>query len=209
MRVSGTMTQHRCDIRDLPRLTAGAGAVFLAILFLCKQSSPPLLLASVFFIVICTTDTLYSRIPNLFNLALAFAGFGYQFYSFGPSGLLTALLGLGLGFSLLFPFYLLGGMGAGDVKALAAVGALVGPWQILNIFFYMGLAGGMLACLHYVFNRNLANKFLQGVSALKAFAYTRDVKLLKPATTGEKMRFPYASAIAFGFFAYQAWGTIF
>jgi prepilin peptidase CpaA len=209
MLAAGIMTQRRYDLKDFPRLTAGLVAIILSVFFICKENSTSTLLASAFFILICTTDTLQSRIPNLYNLALAITGFGYQAYSSGVSGIPTALFGLLLGFSLLFPFYLLGGMGAGDVKALAALGALVGPHQILNVFFYMGIAGGILACLHYVFNRNLAKKFLQGLSTLKAFAYTREIKLLKPAATGEKLRFPYASAIAFGFFAYLTWGSIF
>jgi prepilin peptidase CpaA len=197
----------RNDYRDLPRFTAGASAILLSLLFLFKENSPSTLLASIFFVLICTTDTLHSRIPNICNLGLAIAGFGYQVHLSGFPGLLTAFMGMLAGFSLLFPFYLLGGMGAGDVKALAALGALVGPWQILSEFFYMGLAGGGLACLHYAFNRNLAKKFYQGLSALRTFAYTQDAGSLKPSSNGEKLRFPYASAIAFGFFAHLTWGS--
>ena len=49
-----------------------------------------------------------------------------------------------MGFSLLLWPYLKGGMGAGDVKALAALGAWLGLARTLFLFIYMGLSGGLL-----------------------------------------------------------------
>jgi prepilin peptidase CpaA len=54
-----------------------------------------------------------------------------------------ALLGLGLSVTV---FYL-GGLGGGDVKLLAAIGAAVGPWPLLSILAWMGFAGGVLALI--------------------------------------------------------------
>ena len=81
------------------------------------------------------------RIPNYLTLGTALAGLGFQFGTQGWYGLGQGLLGLGLGFALLIGFYLKGGMGAGDVKALAALGAWLGPVSTLYLFVYMGLAG--------------------------------------------------------------------
>jgi prepilin peptidase CpaA len=81
------------------------------------------------------------RIPNYLTLGTALAGLGFQFGTHGWPGLGQGLLGLGLGFALLIVFYLKGGMGAGDVKALAALGAWLGPVSTLYLFVYMGLAG--------------------------------------------------------------------
>ena len=52
-----------------------------------------------------------------------------------------ALLGLGLGAAV---FYF-GGLGGGDVKLLASIGAAVGPWTMLSILAWMAVAGGVLA----------------------------------------------------------------
>jgi len=52
--------------------------------------------------------------------------------------------GLALGMAILLPFFLLGGMGAGDVKMLGAAGAIAGGWALLNIFVYFGVLGGMV-----------------------------------------------------------------
>jgi prepilin peptidase CpaA len=54
-----------------------------------------------------------------------------------------ALLGLG---PAAVVFYL-GGLGGGDVKLLAAIGAAVGPWTLLSIWAWMAVAGGVLALL--------------------------------------------------------------
>jgi len=85
------------------------------------------------------------RLPNYLTLGTALAGLAVQFAAYGWPGLAAGLQGLGLGFGLLILPYALGGMGAGDVKALAALGAWLGPAQTLGLFVYMALAGGLMA----------------------------------------------------------------
>jgi prepilin peptidase CpaA len=55
--------------------------------------------------------------------------------------MMNGLRGMGLGFALLIYFYWLEGRGAGNVKALAALGAWLGPRQTLVFFIYMALSG--------------------------------------------------------------------
>jgi prepilin peptidase CpaA len=159
-------------------------------------------------LLICTTDTLYAKIPNLFIVVLTLCGFGLHVWLEGVAGLWTALLGLLVGFILLLIPYLLGGMGAGDVKALAALGALLGAGTILQVALYMSLAGGLMSVLHYMCNRNLLAQCRAGWNSLTVFLYTRDIKILKPDSNSESLRFPYAAAIAFGFFAHTYWGNL-
>lgn len=194
--------------RDIPRYLTGLSAMAVALVVLQRADTLPILLASVFFFLICATDTFLSEIPNPINLALALAGAGYHVHTAGAGGLLTAFCGLLVGFALLFLPYLFGGMGAGDVKALAALGALLGPAPVFQVFLYAGLIGGGIAVLHYAFHHNPKTTCLRGVSLLKTFAYTHDVGLFKPQGKGEGLRFPYAAAIAFGFFAYIRWGIL-
>lgn len=98
---------------------------------------PPLLLAS----WMAWGDARSRRIPNYLTLTAALSGLGFQFGAHGWSGLGQGVLGLGVGFALMVGFYLKGGMGAGDVKALAALGAWLGPSSTLYLFIYMGLSG--------------------------------------------------------------------
>lgn len=197
------------EATDIPRYSTGLIAALLLIFWASAGSISTIhLLASVFLVSICITDTFTYKIPNLTNLITVVSGVSINFWLAGPVGLLTALLGMVTGFSLLIAFYLLKGMRGGDIKALAALGALLGPATIFQVFLYMGLIGGVLAALHYAYNRNIVSKTLAGIQTLRTFLYTHDLSLLKPAGTGERLRFPYASAIALGFLAHARWGSL-
>ncbi len=88
------------------------------------------------------------RIPNYLTLGTAAAGLAVRLLTDGLAGLGDGFLGLLVGFALLFGFYLAGGMGAGDVKALAALGAWLGLRLTLFLFLYMALAGGLLTLIY-------------------------------------------------------------
>ena len=78
---------------------------------------------------------------------------------FWASGL---LLGMGL---LMIPF-LLGGMGAGDVKLMATIGALKGASFIFQVFLISAIAGGILSLLYLLYDR-LKNGSWVGRKALQ------------------------------------------
>lgn len=200
----GEMFRH-----NLPRWLCGLAAGTYSLFFLYQgRGTPPIVFASLFLFSICITDTLYSKIPNLFTLSLSLTGFGYHAWLSGPAGLVTAFLGLLTGFALLLIPYLMRGMGAGDVKALAALGTLLGAGPIVQVFLYMALAGGLMAVLHFACSRNLLEKCREQLGTLLTYFYTKDLTVIKPDGEGEMLRFPYAAAIAFGFFAHASWGNL-
>jgi hypothetical protein len=84
----------------------------------------------------------------------------------GLPGLVSGFLGMLLGFTLLILPYLWGGMGAGDVKALAALGAWLGPKLIAFLFCYMGIAGGIIALGYLAWKGRLWEKIKEGWSFL-------------------------------------------
>jgi len=90
-------------------------------------------------------DVRSSRVPNFITFPLILVGFGFHTMSDSGNGILFSMEGLGLGFSLLIGFYVYGGMGAGDVKLLAAVGAVVGPLNVFVGFLFASLLGGLYA----------------------------------------------------------------
>jgi prepilin peptidase CpaA len=90
-------------------------------------------------------DVRTRKIPNWLTLPACLVGIGLNFFHLGTTGLLSGLLGIVTGFSLLALVYLLGGMGAGDVKLLSAVGAFVGPCLVFYAFIWMALSGGVMA----------------------------------------------------------------
>jgi prepilin peptidase CpaA len=109
------------------------------------RMEPQLLLPLLLTLGIAWQDLKTRRIPNYLTLGTVLAGLGYQLGSGGWSGLHAGFLGLAVGFILLFVPYLLGGLGGGDVKALAALGAWLGPVLILHLFVYVAVCGGLMA----------------------------------------------------------------
>ncbi len=85
------------------------------------------------------------RVPNWLNAAIAAMGIVAQVAFFGWSGLSTGLWGMLTGFSLLIVPWLMHGMGAGDVKLMAAIGVWLGPWLTLMSFAAGALVGGATA----------------------------------------------------------------
>ena len=87
------------------------------------------------------------RVPNRLNLAILVAGFAAQGWFFGVSGLGTACGGMFLGFGLLIVPWIMHGMGAGDVKLMAAIGAWMGPLFTFYSFALGAMIGGVVATI--------------------------------------------------------------
>jgi prepilin peptidase CpaA len=85
------------------------------------------------------------RVPNWLTYHLALGGLAFASWSGGWSGFLASIGGLTVGLLLLLPLYAIGGMGAGDVKLLAGIGAWFGPSITLGAFTVSALVGGLMA----------------------------------------------------------------
>lgn len=192
--------------QDIPRYITGTIATVFALYFIRQQSADWVVLAaSSFLFLVCVSDTLFSKIPNLFNLLLLLFAFGYHYHQSGLSGFRLAFFGLLAGLALLLLPFLMGGMGAGDVKALAALGALLGPQAILQVFIYTGLWGGVMGLLQCLFVPQLRQNCIIWMRALRAGLLPARSDAGQP---GQTLRFPYAAAIAFGYYAYISWGGL-
>jgi len=84
------------------------------------------------------------RIPNFLTFGAAAAALIYAVYDGGLSGLGLAAAGWLAAAALFFPFFALGGTGAGDVKLLAALGAWLGPIESVWLAMFAAMAGGVL-----------------------------------------------------------------
>ena len=112
----------------------------------CGVLVPAVLLAS-------WIDYSQRRVPNWLNAVLAAAGFVAQWAFFGWSGLAAGLLGMVVGFAVLIVPWAMHGMGAGDVKLMAAIGVWFGPWMTLVSFALGAVIGGVLAVLMILWRR--------------------------------------------------------
>ena len=72
-------------------------------------------------------DGLKLKVPNWLTFHLVVFGLAYSAWHGGRAGVGVSLQGAGLGLALMLPLYMIGGMGAGDVKLFAGVGAWMGP----------------------------------------------------------------------------------
>jgi len=92
------------------------------------------------------------RVPNWLNALLAAIGLAVQscafgWYVHGVGGVGWGLLGLAVGFGVLVIPWLMHGMGAGDVKLMAAIGCWLGPWLTLLCFAAGAVIGGVAAVI--------------------------------------------------------------
>jgi prepilin peptidase CpaA len=95
------------------------------------------------------------KVPNWLNGALAAAGFVAQGTYFGWSGLSAGALGMLVGLGVLILPWAMHGMGAGDVKLMAAVGVWFGPWMTLVSFTLGAAIGGVIAAAMIVWRRRM------------------------------------------------------
>ena len=196
-------------VLNMTRYALGLLAMVLAMLFIYTFSDNVFILAaSGYLFLICATDTLYSKIPNVFTVALILIGLITNIVNSGLPGIVFSTTGLLVGLALLLIPFFLGGMGAGDVKALAALGALLGPGKTFQIFLYMGLIGGLLGLVFHLLATDTKKEFRHYTEVFKNIYLTMDFKSFKNPENRTTYRFPYASAIAFGFFAFTCWGDI-
>ena len=110
---------------------------------------PPVLQGILLLLVLTAAvyDMRFRRIPNWLVLAGLILGFAMNGFLYEWAGLKSAALGMGLAFLIYLPLYMLRGMGAGDVKLMAAVGSLAGPANWFGIFILTGILGGVVAVL--------------------------------------------------------------
>jgi len=94
-------------------------------------------------IVAAVTDVREGRIPNWLTFSLAGFGIGAHSWMYGFDGFLFSLEGLAIGLACLMFFYVKGGMGAGDVKLLGAIGTILGPGQVVFAFAFAAMLGGL------------------------------------------------------------------
>lgn len=124
--------------------------------------------ACLFFLSLaCITDIKYRKIRNWNVLALAILGIVLNFSEMGIKSVPYTLIG---GFSciaLTIPLYSLRMLGAGDIKLFGALGMVFGVLAGIKILLYSFLAGGLIAFIYMVINKNFKRRFEKLYSYIK------------------------------------------
>ncbi len=115
----------------------------------------PLAVAGLAALFATVTDISRYKVYNVFTLPLVAAGFLYHALAPAGLGMAHSSGGLILGFAILILPYSMGGIGAGDVKFLAGIGAWLGPQAILPIVLIGCIATGIYSAIVIVHGRGL------------------------------------------------------
>jgi prepilin peptidase CpaA len=108
------------------------------------------------------------RVPNWLNASLALTGLIVQTACFGWAGLGAGLAGMLVGLACLIVPWAMGGMGAGDVKLMGAIGAWFGPWLCLTAFVAGAMVGGVIAVMMILVQRKWSHAWVNmGVILMK------------------------------------------
>jgi prepilin peptidase CpaA len=170
----------------------------------------PIWVVTVTLIVAAVIDGLKLKVPNWITFPMIITGWIYS-TAFSPyagwEGLAYTLLGTFVGLALLLPAYAIGGMGAGDVKLLAGVGAWVWSLTTLYAFAVSAVVGGVLAVLMVVIRRKWFKHHSQFWMICNEILTVKDPEKLAAIAAERKssmMLLPYGIPIAIGTIAYFA-----
>jgi prepilin peptidase CpaA len=147
----------------------------------------------------CVTDIRSSRIPNVLTFGATAGAFGYFLFGQGLSGLGWSAAGCAVGLVAFLPLFALRGIGGGDVKLLAALGAWIGPGAAVWLALFAALAGGPLAIVVAMSKGYLGRAFsnLWGLLMFWRVQGIRPHPVLSLENTNAP-RLPYALPIACG-----------
>ncbi len=120
----------------------------------------------------------------------------------GASSISDFLFGFLVGLLLLIIPYFMGGIGAGDVKLLALIGAIKGPTFVVYSALYMAIVGGVIAIIILLYQNKLL--FTMNNIMLTSFTYKLGDQNSISITNGSS--FPYAIAIAAGVIINMTYG---
>ena len=171
----------------------------------------PLAAVALATIAASATDLWKFKVYNALTFPTLVLGLAVSAWLGGFAGLFSSLLGAALGLGLLVVFFAAGGVGAGDVKLLMAVGAWLGPYLTYQVFIASALSAGLYAVV-LVWLRG-------GVMAVVAEVFLIRTRV-RPGSTAQapvaieaevrrpdrrRRLVPFAAMTCVGFFATLAW----
>ncbi|WP_038002461.1 A24 family peptidase [Syntrophorhabdus aromaticivorans] len=159
---------------------------------------PQVALILIVLIISIIFDVKFRRIPNWLTFPAIGAGIVFNTLAGGVQGLLAGIAGMIVGFLLFILFYMLGGMGAGDVKLAAAIGAFLGPRDILWSALLTAIAGGCYAVIVLIakgYTKDVARRYF---FMIKMFLVTRNLTYIPGEGIAKAPRLAYAIPIAVG-----------
>ncbi|MEA1867395.1 MAG: A24 family peptidase [Thermodesulfobacteriota bacterium] len=140
-------------------------------------------------------DVRSRRIPNYLTLSGWGIGLMYHVVTGGLDGLIFSSAGLVLGICLLLLFYLLGGVGAADVKLMGAIGAFLGWEGVFHAFLFSAVIGGLYS-VAVMAEAGVLGKILKNIwETVKGFFLTKSISY---KSVNRNLKICYGLPIALG-----------
>lgn len=149
----------------------------------------------VFLIIAFITDVKYHKLPNW--LTVSAMGFGIMFHLIagGIDGLTFSFFGFLTAGGIFIILHFFKGVGAGDVKLFAAIGAFVGTQMVLNITMYTIIFAGLIAIIILLvmktFIRNMVNAFISMINSI----ISKNMETLEKFKMNKGTQFPFMIAV--------------
>ncbi len=164
-------------------------------------------LVSVVLVEAALIDGRSLRVPNWLTYHFCLGGLIFAFMRGGSPFLLSSLAGAVVGLVSLLPLYAIGGMGAGDVKLMAGLGAWVGPWLTIGAFVSTAVAGALMAVVMIAYSGAVWRHIGMAHTIAHEVLSVRNPVLLASRAAERKpamLLLPYAIPIAVGSIGYFA-----
>ena len=171
-------------------------------------------LVTVTLVVAAVIDGIQLRVPNWLTFPMVITGWvysatlsGYTWYE----GLGWSLLGTVIGLALLLPAYAIGGMGAGDVKLSAGIGAWMWTTVTVYAFAFSAVVGGVIAVIMVMVSRGWNKHHGQFWMIWNEILTVKNPESLAAIAAERKptmMLLPYGIPMAIGTIAYFAWAGL-
>lgn len=171
----------------------------------------PVWFVTVTLIVAAVIDGMQLKVPNWITFPMIISGWVWS-ATLSPypgwEGLVYSLIGTAVGLALLLPAYAIGGMGAGDVKLMAGIGAWVWGTVTLYSFAVSAVVGGFIAVGMVLFNKRWDKHHGQFWMIWNEILSVKSPEKLAEIAAERKPRMmllPYGIPIAIGTIAYFGW----
>ena len=148
------------------------------------------------------------KVPNWITFPMVLSGLLYHSVAHGWGGFSASLLGIGCGLLCLLPLYSIGGMGAGDVKLMAGIGAWLGAATTWNAFLVTVVVGALMAVIMVLRSGKIQHHVTQFFHIAYEIFTIRDPKALFAIAKDRKPTMyllPYGIPICIGSIMYFAY----
>jgi prepilin peptidase CpaA len=154
------------------------------------------------------SDLRWRKIPNCLTLPAIVLGLVLNFLDNSWTGLAFSFFGFLVGLALFLLPFILGGMGAGDVKFLSAIGAFLGAKAVFSVFLYACLAGGVIAVYFIVTQKRVKQTIKNLWLFLKYILFFGSPEIGAELFKNPVGHIPYGLAVGMGAIGYLIFGKI-